>query len=66
VGWVVFTARDFARDGADVVLDDVEGTDAASKEACDEGRRCIGVESDVTDRTSTDTLAALTEAEFGR
>jgi 3-oxoacyl-[acyl-carrier protein] reductase len=59
-------AKYFARDGANVVLADVKGTEAAAKDATDEGPRCLGVECDVTDRRSTDALVARTEAEFGR
>ena len=42
-------SRYFAQDGANVVLADVKGTDAAAEEATAAGRRCIGVECDVTD-----------------
>jgi NAD(P)-dependent dehydrogenase (short-subunit alcohol dehydrogenase family) len=59
-------ARYFARDGANVVLADVKRTDAAVEEAASAGPRCIGVEVDVTDRSSVAALVARTTAAFGR
>jgi NAD(P)-dependent dehydrogenase (short-subunit alcohol dehydrogenase family) len=59
-------ARYFARDGANVVLADVKGTESAAEEASAEGPRCIGVEADVTDRASTDAMVAAARDAFGR
>ncbi len=60
-------ARYFARDGANVVLADVKGTESAAEEASAEGgQRCIGVEADVTDRASTDAMVAAARDAFGR
>jgi NAD(P)-dependent dehydrogenase (short-subunit alcohol dehydrogenase family) len=58
-------ARYFAQDGANVVLADVKGTDAAAADAAAAGPACIGVETDVTDRRSVEALVARTVAEFG-
>jgi 3-oxoacyl-[acyl-carrier protein] reductase len=59
-------ARFFARDGANVVVADVKGTDGAVAEAQAEGPRCIGVATDVTDRPSVFGLIERTRQEFGR
>ncbi|MGE0881142.1 MAG: SDR family NAD(P)-dependent oxidoreductase [Acidimicrobiia bacterium] len=59
-------AKYFARDGANVVLADVKGTDSAAEAASAEGPRCVGVECDVTSRASTDALVQRAKAEFGR
>jgi NAD(P)-dependent dehydrogenase (short-subunit alcohol dehydrogenase family) len=59
-------ARYFAQDGAHVVLADVKGTSSAAEEASAAGPRCIGVETDVTSRASTDAMAASARTEFGR
>ena len=59
-------ARYFSQDRAHVVLADVKETGAAAEEASAEGTRCIGVECDVTDRTSTQSMAARAYGEFGR
>ncbi len=59
-------ARFFAADGASVVLADVKGTDSAAEEASAQGPRCIGVETDVTSRESTQALVRRTLEEFGR
>jgi NAD(P)-dependent dehydrogenase (short-subunit alcohol dehydrogenase family) len=59
-------ARYFAQDGASVVLADVKGTEAAAAEASGGGPRCIGVETDVTSRASTQALVQRTLEEFGR
>lgn len=59
-------ARYFAHDGANVVLADVKGTDGAAAEAGAAGPRCIGVATDVTDRTSVEAMVAITIATFGR
>lgn len=59
-------ARYFARDGASVVLADVKDTDAAAAEAAEVGARCIGVETDVTDRASVDALMDRVKTDFGR
>jgi len=59
-------ARYFAEDGANVVLADVTGSEAAAEEASTRGPRCIGVEADVTDRRSVDALMARTAEAFGR
>jgi 3-oxoacyl-[acyl-carrier protein] reductase len=59
-------ARYFAQDGAHVVLADVQGTGSAAEEAAAAGPRCIGVQTDVTDRASTQALAGRVRAEFGR
>jgi 3-oxoacyl-[acyl-carrier protein] reductase len=57
-------ARYFALDGANVVLADVRGTEGAVAEAS--GPRCIGVDTDVTDRMSVEALVDRVRAEFGR
>jgi NAD(P)-dependent dehydrogenase (short-subunit alcohol dehydrogenase family) len=59
-------ARYFARDGANVVVADVQDTDAAAAEASAEGSHCVGVQADVTDRASVRHLMERTTAEFGR
>ena len=59
-------ARYFAQDGAHVVLADVTGTHSAAEEAAAAGPRCIGVETDVTDRASTQALVERVRVEFGR
>ena len=59
-------SRYFALDGANVVLADVKGTEAAAAEASEAGPRCISVEADVTSRASVEALVARTKAEFGR
>ena len=59
-------AKYFARDGANVVLADVKGADAALEAARAEGPECISVACDVTDRTSTDAMVAATRERFGR
>jgi 3-oxoacyl-[acyl-carrier protein] reductase len=59
-------ARYFARDGANVVVADVQNTDAAAAEASAEGARCVGVQADVTDRASVRRLMERTAKEFGR
>ncbi|MET0627516.1 MAG: SDR family oxidoreductase [Acidimicrobiia bacterium] len=63
-------ARYFAQDGASVVLADVKDTAAAVAEAAAESAgvdaRCIGVDVDVTSRTSTDAMVARIADEFGR
>jgi NAD(P)-dependent dehydrogenase (short-subunit alcohol dehydrogenase family) len=59
-------ARYFAADGANVVLADVKGTEAAAADAAAAGPKCIGVETDVTDRQSVDALMNDTQAQFGR
>src|SRR5215510_5781307 len=59
-------AKYFSRDGANVVVADVQDTEAAATEACSEGPRCIGVDCDVTDRASTAAMAQRAQAEFGR
>jgi NAD(P)-dependent dehydrogenase (short-subunit alcohol dehydrogenase family) len=59
-------ARFFAQDGANVVLADVKDTESAAEEASGAGPVCIGVEADVTDRSSVIALMQRTQAEFGR
>jgi NAD(P)-dependent dehydrogenase (short-subunit alcohol dehydrogenase family) len=59
-------ARFFAADGANVVLADMKGTEAAAAEAEASGPHCIGVATDVTDRSSVEGLMARTREEFGR
>jgi 3-oxoacyl-[acyl-carrier protein] reductase len=59
-------ARYFAEDGANVVLADVKGTGSAAEEAAAAGTRCIGVETDVTDRASVQALVDRVRSEFGR
>jgi 3-oxoacyl-[acyl-carrier protein] reductase len=59
-------ARFFARDGANVVLADVQRTAAAASEAAEAGPRCIGVSADVTDRASVTALVERVRSEFGR
>jgi len=59
-------AKYFARDGAHVVLADVKDTDAAAAEAAAEGPKCIGVDTDVTNRESVQNLMDRVKAEFGR
>ncbi len=58
--------RYFAQDGANVVVADVRDTQPAAAEAASEGPRCIGIEVDVTDRGSVETMADKVRAEFGR
>lgn len=58
-------ARYFAQDGANVVLADVKGTEAAAADAMTAGPKCIGVETDVTDRQSVESLVQETKAQFG-
>jgi len=59
-------AKYFSRDGANVVVADVKETRAAAEEAASEGPRCIGVDCDVSDRTSTQALVDQVKSEFGR
>jgi NAD(P)-dependent dehydrogenase (short-subunit alcohol dehydrogenase family) len=59
-------ARYFAQDGASVVLADVKDTASAAAEASAAGTRCLGVDTDVTARQSTQALVERTTAEFGR
>ncbi|MCU1345762.1 MAG: hypothetical protein JWL70_2028 [Acidimicrobiia bacterium] len=59
-------ARYFARDGANVVMADVKGTESAALDAATAGPRCLGIETDVTSRASVDNLIATIRAEFGR
>jgi 3-oxoacyl-[acyl-carrier protein] reductase len=59
-------ARFFARDGANVVLADVKDTESAVAEAAAEGPRCVGVDTDVTDRVSVDAMVERVRGEFGR
>lgn len=59
-------ARYFARDGANVVLADVRGTESAVAEAGESGPRCVGVDTDVTDRPSVEAMVARVREEFGR
>jgi 3-oxoacyl-[acyl-carrier protein] reductase len=59
-------SRYFAADGAHVVLADVKGTEQAAAEASAAGPRCIGVELDVTARSSADAMVARTMEVFGR
>ncbi len=60
-------AQSFARDGAAVVIADVD-SDSAQATAADireSGGRCLAVTVDVTDATSVSDLVAATVAEFG-
>lgn len=59
-------SRYFAQDGAHVVLADVKGTESAAADASAAGPECIGVEADVTDRSSVEALMTQTESHFGR
>lgn len=59
-------SRYFAQDGAHVVLADVKDTQSAAVEASQIGPRCIGVEVDVTNRTSVQSLMTRIKSEFGR
>lgn len=59
-------AKYFARDGANVVLVDVNDTTSAAKDASDAGPVCIGIEADVTDRRRVDAMVERCRAEFGR
>ena len=61
-------ARFFARDGAHVVLADLKDTGeaVAEVERAGAGARCIGVETDVTDRASVGSLVDRIRSEFGR
>lgn len=61
-------ARFFAADGAQVVLADL-AADTVTKVAAElsaDGTRCIGAAVDVSDRSSTEALAARVRDEFGR
>jgi NAD(P)-dependent dehydrogenase (short-subunit alcohol dehydrogenase family) len=58
-------SRYFARDGANVVLADLKDTAAAAADASAAGPECIGVETDVTDRASVESLMRRTEDQFG-
>ena len=59
-------AKYFAQDGANVVLADIKGTEAAAADASKSGQVCIGVEVDVTDRTSVNSMVGQTVDKFGR
>ncbi len=59
-------ARYFSADGAHVVLADVKDTAAAAADASVSGTRCIGVDTDVTKRTSVEAMIDKVKAEFGR
>jgi 3-oxoacyl-[acyl-carrier protein] reductase len=59
-------SRYFAADGANVILADIKDTDAAAAEAANAGPRCIGHETDVTDRDSVAAMVARAKSEFGR
>src|SRR5271163_790273 len=59
-------ARYFAQDGADLVLADINGAEAAAKDALAEGVRVLSVEADVSNRASVDLLMARVREEFGR
>jgi 3-oxoacyl-[acyl-carrier protein] reductase len=59
-------ARYFAADGANVVLADIRGTNAATAEAQAAGRRCVGVETDVTSPASVSAMVERARSEFGR
>lgn len=62
------TARRFAREGAAVVLCDLDGArvEAAARELAESGARAIGAQADVTNRASLDALVARALGEFGR
>src|ERR1700761_1801513 len=59
-------AKYFAQDGANVVLADVKGTEAAAADATAAGPKCIGVEADVTDKASVAAMIEETIGQFGR
>jgi 3-oxoacyl-[acyl-carrier protein] reductase len=59
-------ARRFAADGANVVLADIQGAEAATAAANAEGPKCISLAVDITDRASVAALVEQTLAEFGR
>lgn len=56
-------ARYFAQDGASLLLADVKATESAAVEA---GPTCIGVECDVTDRSSVEAMVQRCIERFGR
>jgi NAD(P)-dependent dehydrogenase (short-subunit alcohol dehydrogenase family) len=58
-------ARYFAQDGANVVLADVKGTESAAADASASGPKCIGVETNVTDRASVTAMVQEAQAQFG-
>jgi NAD(P)-dependent dehydrogenase (short-subunit alcohol dehydrogenase family) len=59
-------SRYFALDGAHVVLADVKDTRSAAADASAAGQECIGIETDVTDRASVESLMSETQEHFGR
>jgi len=59
-------ARNFAREGAHVVVADLKGAEGAAADASAAGARAIAVETDVTDRASVQALIGRTIDEFGR
>jgi 3-oxoacyl-[acyl-carrier protein] reductase len=59
-------ARYFAEDGADLVLADINGAEAAAEDALAAGARVISVETDVSNRASVERLMARVREDFGR
>jgi 2-hydroxycyclohexanecarboxyl-CoA dehydrogenase len=59
-------ARYFSADGANVVLADVKDTARAAEEASASGTRCLGVDTDITDRASVQAMVDQVKAELGR
>jgi 3-oxoacyl-[acyl-carrier protein] reductase len=59
-------ARYFAQDGAHVVLADVRNTESAAAEATQQGPGCIGIDTDVTDRSSVEAMVDRARDQFGR
>ena len=59
-------ARNFAREGAHVVVADVKGAEGAAADASAAGARAIAVETDVTDKASIRRLMERTMQAFGR
>jgi NAD(P)-dependent dehydrogenase (short-subunit alcohol dehydrogenase family) len=62
------TARAFAREGAAVVITDIDkaGAEALATELNGNGARAIGLHHDVTDETHWQAVISATSAEFGR
>jgi len=59
-------ARNFAREGANVVVADVKGAEGAAADASAAGARAIAVDCDVTSRASVEAMVQRTRDEFGR
>jgi NAD(P)-dependent dehydrogenase (short-subunit alcohol dehydrogenase family) len=59
-------AERLARDGADLVLADIEPTDETMAKVTAQGRRAVAVRCDVSDPKGVDALAAACRSAFGR